>query len=101
MRKRRGKPAPLRRWPSIPLRRRSQCDELGPNVDREPGVHKATEEFVVLVCQNQIATYEAWYGTVVESGLAGVLIWQVGSSGPTPDDGFMVRRVCVTDVDVE
>ncbi|KAG9315065.1 glycoside hydrolase family 5 protein [Chiua virens] len=51
------------------------------------------EEFGVLASQNQIATYENWYTTVVESGLAGVLIWQAGSNltnGTTPDDGFAI-----------
>jgi len=54
------------------------------------------EEFGVLASQDQIATYENWYATVVNSGLAGVLVWQAGSnltSGPTPDDGYTVRPV--------
>ena len=53
------------------------------------------EEFGVLASNDQIATYESWYTTVVDSGLTGVLIWQAGSnltSGPTPDDGYAVRR---------
>ncbi|KIJ06518.1 glycoside hydrolase family 5 protein [Paxillus involutus ATCC 200175] len=48
------------------------------------------EEFGVRPEQNQIATYENWYSTVIDSGLTGVLIWQAGSNftnGPTPDDG--------------
>ena len=52
------------------------------------------EEFGVYAAQDQITTYENWYTTVVDSGLAGVLIWQAGSnltSGPTADDGFAVR----------
>ncbi|KIK99162.1 glycoside hydrolase family 5 protein [Paxillus rubicundulus Ve08.2h10] len=51
------------------------------------------EEFGVYISQNQIATYNDWYCTVVDSGLTGVLIWQAGSnltSGPTPDDGFTI-----------
>jgi endo-1,4-beta-mannosidase len=53
------------------------------------------EEFGVLASQDQIGTYENWYTTVVDSGVTGVLIWQAGSnltSGPTPDDGYAVRR---------
>ena len=53
------------------------------------------EEFGVLASQDQIATYENWYTTVVDSGVTGILIWQAGSnltSGSTPDDGFTVRR---------
>lgn len=53
------------------------------------------EEFGVDAAQDQVATYERWYATVVECGLAGVLIWQAGSnltSGPTPNDGLAVRR---------
>ncbi|KAF8837775.1 glycoside hydrolase family 5 protein [Paxillus ammoniavirescens] len=51
------------------------------------------EEFGVYSYQNQTATYNNWYSTVVDSGLTGVLIWQAGSnltSGPTPDDGFTI-----------
>ncbi|KAJ8586937.1 glycoside hydrolase family 5 protein [Rhizopogon salebrosus TDB-379] len=51
------------------------------------------EEFGVLATQNQTATYENWYSTVIDSGLTGVLIWQAGSyltSGPTPNDGYTV-----------
>ncbi|KAI9567337.1 glycoside hydrolase family 5 protein [Boletus coccyginus] len=51
------------------------------------------EEFGVLASQDQIATYENWYATVVDSGLTGVLVWQAGSnltSGPTPDDGYAI-----------
>jgi mannan endo-1,4-beta-mannosidase len=33
------------------------------------------EEFGVLATQNQTATYENWYSTVIDSGLTGVLIW--------------------------
>lgn len=54
------------------------------------------EEFGVLASQDQIATYENWYTTVVDSGLTGVLVWQAGSnltSGPTPDDGYAVCPV--------
>ena len=55
------------------------------------------EEFGVYAAQDRVATYDDWYATIVDSGLAGVLVWQAGSnltSGPTPDDGFAVRLVC-------
>ncbi|EGN99795.1 glycoside hydrolase family 5 protein [Serpula lacrymans var. lacrymans S7.3] len=51
------------------------------------------EEFGVFVDQNQTETYENWYSTVIDGGLAGVLIWQAGSNltnGATPDDGFAI-----------
>lgn len=57
------------------------------------------EEFGVLAAQDQIATYENWYTTVVDCGITGVLVWQAGSnltSGPSPDDGYAVRCLCQT-----
>ncbi|KAI0930586.1 hypothetical protein AcW1_009236 [Taiwanofungus camphoratus] len=49
------------------------------------------EEFGVT--DNKTETYPSWYSAVINSGLAGDLIWQAGSylpSGPTPNDGFTV-----------
>ncbi|KAH9951516.1 endo-beta-mannanase [Amylocystis lapponica] len=49
------------------------------------------EEFGVT--DNKSETYTAWYSAVIDSGLAGDLIWQSGSylaSGATPNDGFTV-----------
>ena len=64
------------------------------------------EEFGVLAAQDQIATYDNWYTTVVDCGVTGVLVWQAGSnltSGPTPDDGYAVRGAfrgaCVLKID--
>ncbi|KAJ3557369.1 hypothetical protein NM688_g1508 [Phlebia brevispora] len=48
------------------------------------------EEFGVT--SGQAATYQAWFSSVVSSGLAGDLIWQAGShlNPDTPNDGYTI-----------
>ncbi|KAI0733072.1 endo-beta-mannanase [Fomitopsis betulina] len=66
-------------------------------IENHAASQKAQNKPVILeefgIPSNATDTYELWYPAIINSGLAGDLIWQAGSylsSGPTPDDGYAV-----------
>ncbi|EPT04925.1 hypothetical protein FOMPIDRAFT_126283 [Fomitopsis schrenkii] len=66
-------------------------------IENHAASQKAQNKPVLLeefgITSNATATYELWYPAIINSGLAGDLIWQAGSylsSGATPNDGYTV-----------